>query len=142
VLDGVDGIVARLGRPTAFGGYLDLLLDGVGYAAIPLAFALLWGTPGGWILVAVLLATYYLNVLSWGVLAAFSAAQMAGREPTAPGILLPRGLVEGTETVVLYSAALLFPGVAFEIFTLMAILVAITVMERIVHARQVLRGPG
>jgi phosphatidylserine synthase len=149
ILDGVDGIVARLRGPTAFGGYLDLLLDGVGYAAIPLAFALVWGTQAGWILVALLLATYYLNILSWGVLAAFAAGQMAGQDPgsstahqpAAPGIPLPRGLVEGTETVVLYAAALLFPDFAFEIFTLMAILVALTVMERILHARQVLRGP-
>lgn len=146
ILDGVDGIVARLRGPTAFGGYLDLLLDGVGYAAIPLAFAIQWGTLAGWILASLLLTTYYLNVLSWGVLAAFTGGRVSGANmatsSSGPGITLPRGLVEGTETVVLYTAALLFPGLALEIFSLMAILVALTVLERIVHARRVLKGPG
>jgi phosphatidylserine synthase len=146
ILDGVDGVVARLRTPTAFGGYLDLLLDGVAYIAIPLAFAFVWGTPAGWALVALLLASFYLNALSWGVLAAFAAGRdhpdLKTTNPSAPGIPLPRGLVEGTETVILYTGALLFPGAAFGIFALMAVLVTVTVLERIVQAHFALGKGG
>jgi phosphatidylserine synthase len=142
LLDGVDGVVARLGEPSDFGGALDLLLDGVGYVAIPLAFGISAGTLSGWIVVAVLLATFYLNALSWSTLATVMARREAraqgARRPSGPGIPLPRGLVEGTETVVLYTLAMMLPGFALWIFSLMASLVVLTVVERIVHARRIL----
>ena len=39
LLDALDGAVARLGSATDKGGYLDITLDFLFYAAIPLAFA-------------------------------------------------------------------------------------------------------
>ena len=39
LLDGLDGSVARLTQPTDAGGFLDIALDFLFYAAIPLAFA-------------------------------------------------------------------------------------------------------
>lgn len=45
LLDGLDGVVARVnGSPSDFGGYLDIVFDFVGYAAIPLGLALGAGT--------------------------------------------------------------------------------------------------
>ena len=41
LLDGLDGAVARLTRPTDAGGFLDIALDFLFYAAVPLAFAVL-----------------------------------------------------------------------------------------------------
>ena len=38
-LDGVDGALARMSGPTERGAFLDISLDFVFYAAIPLAFA-------------------------------------------------------------------------------------------------------
>jgi phosphatidylglycerophosphate synthase len=144
VLDGVDGIVARLGEPTAWGGVLDLVLDGMGYVAIPLAFGVQSGTVTGWMVVAVLLATFYLNVLSWSVLAAFHARREAGTHPgsrSGPGAPLPRGLIEGAETVVFFAAAMAFPAYALSILGVMAALVFVTVVERIVHAHRILSPP-
>ena len=43
LLDGLDGSVARLTQPTDAGGFLDIALDFVFYAAIPLP--LRWPTP-------------------------------------------------------------------------------------------------
>jgi phosphatidylglycerophosphate synthase len=40
LLDGLDGAVARLTKPTDRGAYLDITLDFLFYAAIPLAFAM------------------------------------------------------------------------------------------------------
>jgi phosphatidylglycerophosphate synthase len=43
LMDGLDGTVARLTRPTDAGGFLDIVLDFLFYAAVPLAFA--WADP-------------------------------------------------------------------------------------------------
>ena len=40
VCDGLDGAIARATRPTDRGGFLDIVLDFVFYASVPLAFAL------------------------------------------------------------------------------------------------------
>jgi phosphatidylglycerophosphate synthase len=39
VCDGLDGAIARATRPTDRGGFLDIVLDFVFYASVPLAFA-------------------------------------------------------------------------------------------------------
>jgi len=43
LLDGLDGAVARLTQPTDRGAFLDITLDFLFYASIPLAFA--WADP-------------------------------------------------------------------------------------------------
>lgn len=138
VIDGVDGVVARMGRPTAFGGYLDLMLDGLVYVAVPLAFGIHLGTTAGWVVVACLLGSFYLNGMSWSLLSAFLARRSPPPSGSDPGIPMPRGLVEGTETVVLYTLALVVPGIALWVFSLMAILVIFTAVERIVQAKRIL----
>jgi phosphatidylglycerophosphate synthase len=40
ICDGLDGAVARLTKPTDFGAYLDITLDFLFYAAVPMAFAM------------------------------------------------------------------------------------------------------
>ena len=40
LLDGLDGAVARVHGPSAWGGYLDSLCDYLFYIAVPLGFAL------------------------------------------------------------------------------------------------------
>ena len=48
-LDGLDGTVARLhGKQSDFGGYLDIVLDTVIYAAVPLGIALSVDTRSGY----------------------------------------------------------------------------------------------
>ncbi|MFM6999566.1 MAG: CDP-alcohol phosphatidyltransferase family protein [Limnohabitans sp.] len=56
LLDGLDGSVARLTQPTDAGGFLDIALDFVFYAAIPLAFAV--AQPATNALPAALLASF------------------------------------------------------------------------------------
>lgn len=131
VLDGLDGPVARIrGEVSARGGYLDLVLDTVGYAAIPLALAAHHGTPGWWTAVAFLLASFYLNAVSWGYLSGL----LAVGEGSGAGFTsapLPRGLIEGTETVVLYTLILALPAWSLALVWVMAGLVALTVVERV-----------
>ncbi|MEZ4638118.1 MAG: CDP-alcohol phosphatidyltransferase family protein [Caldilineaceae bacterium] len=71
VLDGVDGLAARVHNKTSdWGGYLDLLLDWVVYLLVPLAF--LWAMPTTQNLWATifLLVSFQVNTLSWTLLSA------------------------------------------------------------------------
>ncbi|MDI1287591.1 MAG: CDP-alcohol phosphatidyltransferase family protein [Reyranella sp.] len=56
LIDGVDGPIARHGKSTPFGGYLDIMCDMAFYAAVPLGFAFADGTNAVW--AAVLLASF------------------------------------------------------------------------------------
>jgi len=143
VLDGLDGEVARrLGRADDRGGYLDLLVDLTVYAAVPIGAAIgTAGLPGAagtlgsawiWPLVAALLATYYVNLGSYAFLGALM--EKRGRGAAARGeatsLVMPAGLVEGFETVVLVSAMLAFPALLPLWLGLTAVLVGITAGQR------------
>ena len=134
LLDGLDGELARatFGRATApaRGPYLDLMADLLVYAAVPLGLAAgaagsLTGTPLAdpawvWAAAAFALAAFYLNLGSWALLGpALSAVEAQGgnaagaaapTDPSAPGLRMPAGLMEGAETVVAFSVALWWPG--------------------------------
>jgi len=140
--DGLDGAVAREGgRQSDLGGYLDLLADTVGYAAVPIGIAAAQGSTAAWAWCAVLLATFYLNTMSWTYLSAVAEKGGAGarHRGEATTVHMPTGLIEGTETIVLFSAMLVFPSAASGWFALMAALVSLTVLQRVVWAARSLR---
>lgn len=142
VADGLDGLVARAsGRTSDFGGLIDFVVDTIGYAAIPLGLAFGIDQRATWIATAVLLATFYLNAVSLGYVAALMEKRSPGADPdgrstSAP---LPRGLIEGTETIVFFTVALAWPGVATTIWWVMAVAVVVTALERVRWAGRVLR---
>jgi phosphatidylglycerophosphate synthase len=141
VLDGLDGSVARLaGRQTDFGGYLDIVLDFVVYAAVPVGLAL--GAGGRDVLLAalVLLATFFVNAASWMYLAAVLEKRASGAAVTGEltTVTMPPGLVAGFETVVFFSLFYLFPQRLVLLFGLMSGLVCINVVQRLFWARRVL----
>jgi len=141
VFDGLDGTVARLrGRQTDFGGYIDLLVDFTVYAAIPIGVAANASSPAAWIAVAVLLATFYVNAISWSFLSAVLARR--GQDGTADSrrttLAMPRGLVEGAETVVFFTLILAFPQWAIGLCWLMAAAVTISVLQRLAWAQRAL----
>ena len=142
VFDSVDGAVARrAGTASDLGGYLDQLADTVGYALVPLGLAAGIGTTEVWAACAVLVASFYVNIVSWAYLSALAEKRGAGvaAQGTATSIVMPTGLVEGAETVVLYAAMLAFPGWLPGWFWLMAVLVAVTVAQRVAWAVRELR---
>lgn len=135
LLDGLDGTVARLyHKQSDFGGYLDMLLDIVIYAVIPLGMALGVNTTAGYMSVAVLLGAFYINAAAWMYLSALlekrrQGAMAQGEQTT---ITMPGGLIEGTETVIFFSLFFLFPQAIVPLFLLMALLVLITAGQRLV----------
>ncbi len=142
LLDGLDGTVARLHhKQSDLGGYLDIVLDTVIYAALPLALVLSRPAPLAWLSLAFLLSSFYVNGASWMYLAALleKRRQGAGAHGELTAVTMPGGLIEGTETVLFYTLFLLFPGSSVYLFTLMGLLVVATIGQRLVWAIRHLR---
>lgn len=71
VLDCVDGIIARISnRQSDFGGYLDIIVDFIIYALLPLTSVLSSPSYNSFVLLAVLLSSYYVNSASLFMLSA------------------------------------------------------------------------
>ncbi len=144
IFDGLDGLVARTtGQADDFGGFLDMLGDVIVYAAIPLGIALGRGDRAVWVAAAVLMASFYVNVVSWMFLAAVLEKRGRGAATTGEltSITMPPALVEGAETIVFFSAFLLFPSIALWLFGAMAALVWVNVLQRLIWAKR-LRRPN
>lgn len=132
--DGLDGLAARSsGRESDLGGLLDFTFDTIGYAVIPIGVAFGVDTRAGWIVTAVLLAAFYLNSVSLGYVAALLEKRGldAATQRRATSAVLPRGLVEGTETIVFFTLALAFIDASPWIWSVMAGLVTLTAVERV-----------
>jgi phosphatidylglycerophosphate synthase len=137
-LDGLDGPVARRrGDATDLGGYLDMVADTIGYAAVPLGVALGVDERSTWIAVAVLQGTFFVNTISWTYLAAVLEKRGAGASSTGEvtSITMPPALIEGTETIVAFSLFLALPQHATWLFVAMAALVSVNVLQRLAWAR-------
>jgi phosphatidylglycerophosphate synthase len=109
LLDGLDGSVARLTQPTDAGGFLDIALDFLFYAAIPLGFAVADPSHNA-LPAAVLLASFIGTGTSFLAFAAL--AEKRGLTDTAlPGksFYFLGGLTEATETIAVFAAMCLWP---------------------------------
>lgn len=110
LLDGLDGPVARQTTPTDRGGYLDSVCDYVFYAGLPLAFAVAEPARNA-LPAAALLASFLLTAVTFLAFAALAAKR--GLTTTARGpkaFFYAGGLVEGTETIAVFAAMLLWPA--------------------------------
>jgi phosphatidylglycerophosphate synthase len=109
LFDGLDGTVARLTQPTDAGGFLDIALDFVFYAAIPLAFAV--ANPATNALPAAVLLASFIGTGS-SFLAFAALAEKRGLTDTAlPGksFYFLGGLTEATETIAVFTAMCVWP---------------------------------
>lgn len=126
--DGTDGLWAReSGRATAFGAYLDIVLDMAAYGAMVVGFAIAVPerTPE-WM---AMLFLYVLCIASALALGAEEASQ--GLPPRDDrGLRLGAGLAEGGETGIAYSLFLLFPGALTVTTRLWIAILVVTVVAR------------
>ena len=137
LLDGLDGPVARRrGQASDLGGYYDILADTVGYVAVPLGVAFGTDSRCGWIAVAVLLGVFWVNGMSWAYLAAILEKHGAGAAATGEitSVTMRPALIEGTETIVIFSVFIVLPHLAPWTFSAMAALVAVNVVQRVLWA--------
>lgn len=137
VLDGFDGTLARVqGRQSDIGGYVDIVLDFIVYAAIPLGLVV--GMPSIATAVAglAMVGSFYVNAASWMYLAAIlerkGDGSLAHGELTT--VTMPAGLIGGTETIVFYTLFLVLPRFLVPLFLLMTALVLATVVQRLAWA--------
>jgi phosphatidylglycerophosphate synthase len=129
--DALDGAVARQTQATDAGGFLDIALDFVFYASIPLAFALAEPDTNA-LPAAVLLAAFIGTGSSFLAFASFAAKRgLASVEWPDKSIYFLGGLTEGTETLALFVALCLWPQFFAPLAYGFAALCAITTATRI-----------
>lgn len=134
-LDGLDGTLARQrGRQSDLGAYLDILMDFVVYAAVPIGLAVHAADTAVWVACTALLAAFYVNTVSWAYLSALLERRGRTEGDGFTSVTMPGGLIEGTETVVLYTVMLAAPDWALGLFWAMAAAVAVTVLQRVAWA--------
>jgi phosphatidylglycerophosphate synthase len=131
LLDGLDGAVARETQPTDAGGFLDISLDFVFYASIPLAFAV--ANPAAHALPAAALLAAFIGTGS-SFLAFAALAAKRGMDNLAypdKSFYFLGGLTEATETLAFFVAMCFWPA-HFDVlaYTFVA-LCAVTTATRI-----------
>lgn len=109
IMDGLDGAVARIQGPTDRGAFLDIALDFVFYALVPVGFAL--HDPAANALPAAVLIAAFVGTGSSFLAFAAIAARRGDRAAAFPtkGIYYLGGLTEGFETIVLFLTMCLVP---------------------------------
>jgi phosphatidylglycerophosphate synthase len=109
LLDGLDGAVARLTRPTDRGAFLDITLDFLFYASIPLAFAV--ADPAANALPAAVLLAAFMGTGSSFLAFAVLAERRGLKSEHYPkkGIYYLGGLTEGAETLACFVLMCLWP---------------------------------
>ena len=130
ILDGLDGAVARLVGRTDRGAFLDIALDLVVYASIPLGFA--FANPAQNALAAGVLLFGFM-----GTATSFLAfAAVAGRRGVVAdafpnkGIHYLGGVTEGGETIGFFAVMCLWPGWFAWLAWLFAALCLVTTVTR------------
>ena len=130
IADGVDGAVARAGAPTDRGGYLDIVVDYVFYASVPLAFAIADPAQNA-LPAAALLAGFCLTCASFLTFATIAAKR--GLETEAHGrksFFYSTGLVEGTETIAFFLLMTALPAWFPTLAWIFAALCVLTAIQR------------
>lgn len=111
VLDGIDGELARYQQTSSSaGGFLDICLDFLFYAAVPLAFGV--ANPAEWGMPAVVLLAAFVGTGSSFLAFAISAEKFNIDRPQFrnKSIHYMQGLTEGTETIVVFLAFCIWPA--------------------------------
>ena len=136
-LDGLDGLLARLhNKQSDFGGYLDILLDFMAYAAVPLGFGLGAASQNVYVALVILLSSYYINAASWMYLAAILEKRAVHSADTATTVVMPPGLVGAFESIAAYALFFLLPEYIFWLFLAFSGLVFITIAQRMIWAKR------
>jgi len=133
VIDGLDGAVARASRSSDFGGYLDIVSDFIFYSAIPMAFAV--ARPETALAAAFLIFSFIgtaTSFLGFAILAEKHqvTTQIRGKK----AFYYLGGLTEGTETILLFLAMLVWPDYFSVLAIIFGILCWVTTGTRIYAA--------
>jgi phosphatidylglycerophosphate synthase len=107
--DGLDGALARATMPTDYGAYLDIVLDFLFYAGFIFAFAV--AHPDHAFAAAFLIFSFVGTGTSFLAHAIFAAKKGWNLDPVRrKGFAHLGGLTEGSETIAVFAAMLLWPA--------------------------------
>jgi phosphatidylglycerophosphate synthase len=138
-MDGLDGAVARQTVATDRGAFLDITLDFLFYASIPLAFAL--ADPVANALAAAVLLAAFIGTGSTFLAFAVLAERRGLKSEDYPqkGLYYLGGLTEATETLLCFALMCLWPR-HFALWAYgFAALCALTIVTRLVGGWRALR---
>ncbi len=136
LLDALDGAVARLTQATDRGGFLDIALDMLFYASVPLAFAVREPAANA-LPAAVLLAAFIgtgTSFLAYAAVAEKRKAQdplWASKAASGKTILFLGGLTEATETLLFFAAMCIWPEHFAPLAYAFAALCGVTIFTRL-----------
>jgi phosphatidylglycerophosphate synthase len=139
--DGLDGAVARLTQPTDRGAFLDITLDFLFYASVPLAFAV--ADPAAHALPAAVLLAAFIGTGSSFLAFAVMAERRGLHRSAYPnkGLYYLGGLTEGSETLICFALMCLWPALFSTLAYGFAALCALTVATRLYAGWSLLSGP-
>jgi phosphatidylglycerophosphate synthase len=138
--DGLDGAVARQTKPTDRGAFLDITLDFLFYASVPLAFAL--ADPAANALAAAVLLAAFIGTGS-SFLAFAVLAERRGLHASAypnKGLYYLGGLTEGSETLICFALMCLWPAQFATLAYGFAVLCGLTIATRLYAGWSLLGG--
>lgn len=140
ILDGLDGALARYQQQAnSAGGYLDICVDFLFYAAIPLGFAMADAQQNA--LAATVLLAVFIGTGSSFLAFAIPAEKLNLARPqfANKSFYFLNGLTEGTETIAFFVAFCLWPDYFPQLAYAFAFLGSITIFTRIQGGYQTLR---
>lgn len=132
VFDGIDGELARYqNSSSSAGGFLDICLDFLFYAAVPLAFGI--ANPTQWGVPALVLLTAFVGTGSSFLAFAVAAEKFNIEKPQFENksFYYMQGLTEGTETILLFLAFCIWPAYFPILAYLFAAACAVTIVTRV-----------
>ena len=132
LFDGLDGALARQGKPTDAGGFLDIVLDFIFYSAVVFGFSL--AEPGANSFAASLVIFSFI-----GTGCSFLAFAIIAEKRKLPSSMYPTkgfyylgGLTEGTETVIFLCVCCLIPHSFPVLAYIFAALCWVTTLTRVI----------
>ncbi|WP_252180595.1 CDP-alcohol phosphatidyltransferase family protein [Endozoicomonas sp. 4G] len=139
LMDGLDGALARITRSSDAGGYLDITLDFIFYAAVVLGFAL--ADPEKNALMASLLIFTFMGTGSSFLAYAIMAQKKGLSDPnfSNKSFYYLNGLAEGTETIAIFVLFCLFPQYFPILAAIFAALCILTTVTRVWGGYQTIR---
>ena len=131
VLDGLDGLVARKNGISDRGAFLDISLDFIFYASIPLAFGLYDPTKNS-LYACILLFSFFgtgSTFLAFSIMA--ERRKISSSLFSLKGFYYLGGLMEGTETIIFILLMCVFPNYFPELALIFSFLCVISTCIRL-----------
>jgi phosphatidylglycerophosphate synthase len=138
--DALDGAVARQTEATDAGGFLDISLDFLFYASVPLAFAVAHPAVNA-LPAATLLAAFMGTASSFLAFAALAAKRgMTSIDHPHKSLYFLGGLTESAETLAFFLAICVWPNQFASLAYLFSALCCVTIATRIYGGWRTLRS--